>query len=476
VVAAVGVLTVAAGIPLSAAAKLKSKTLYRGRQQPVGVAYDAARDRVHFTWQGSDYRLHHAWIERGRKRDEVVDFNPDSGWWSSIALDSAGHPHVAYHSERAAPANTQVLTYAYHDGSEWHIEDLADGGYATAIALDADDQPHIAYVGGGGFGLEYIHRDDGVWEHETAPGIFPLYFTPLSLALDSDGKPHVALEDSVTRRPAYATNASGDWSAIELEDSAGPGGTIALDALDHPHFALPLSETGHLHYKRFDGAQWVTDEVYDPNDVQAGVQIVPEGAALALDPDGRPQILFAASFIGAGGDVTAAFHAFFDGAEWSGALLKKKNATRYVSLVSGPDGVAHGAYGLTSGELQKPSYLRAALSDLAGEWTSLTFTEASGTSTIQGVLHVRNEGDDKSPSTRIALYLSDDAIFDAGDLPFAYKKKVGAIKAGLTKDVKIKLKTTAALAGKHLIAVLDPLHERYEADRSDDAVPGALPD
>jgi hypothetical protein len=145
-------------------------------------------------------------------------------------------------------------------------------------------------------------------------------------------------------------------------------------------------------------------------------------------------------------------------------------------MVSGPDGVAHGAYGLTSGELQKSSYVRAALSDLAGEWKDLTVVAGAGESTIQGVLHVRNEGDDKSQSTRIALYLSDDATLDVGDLAFAsFKKKVGAIKPGLAKDVKIRLKTTAVLAGKHLIAVLDPLHERYEGDRSDDAISGAFP-
>lgn len=470
--AAVLCVAVALGVTWPAGAKLKSKSLYKGQQQPVGIALTPS-GAVHFSWQAKDYTLHHAWIENGKKRDEVVDATSSCGFWSSIAVDSAGRPHIAYQAERMVPTYRQVLVYAYFDGAAWQIEELGGGGSASAIALDADDQPHIVHVLTTG-GLEYLQYDDGTWERETPPVLAPFGFTPLSLALDSDGEAHVVFEDSGTRRPSYASSTS-DWIPVELAASTGPGGSLALDALDRPHVALPLTEIGTVRYAHFDGAQWVSEDVYDPNDVPASVQNLPEGVALALDPDGRPQILFATSFIGAGGSVMAAFHAYYDGRFWGGSLLKKKNATRYLGLVSGPDGVMHGVYSLSSGELAKSSYLRAALHDLAGEWTSLSFSEASGTSTIQGVLHVRNEGDDKSPSTRIALYLSDDATFDAGDLPFAYKKKVGAIKPGLAKDVKIKLKTTAALAGKHLIAVLDPLYERFEGDRTDDTISGAFP-
>jgi hypothetical protein len=42
--------------------------------------------------------------------------------------------------------------------------------------------------------------------------------------------------------------------------------------------------------------------------------------------------------------------------------------------------------------------------------------------------------------------------------------------------VKVSFRTTAALAGRYLIAVLDPGHRRDEADRTDDAIVGALPD
>ena len=462
-------------VALPAAAGFKQKSLYKGQQSPVGIALDSA-GRIHFSWQSKDYQLHHAWIENGKKRDEVVDALGDCGWWSSIAVDSAGRPHIAYHAERPFDRRP-VLVYAHFDGATWQIEELGDGGYATAIAIDANDQPHIVHLGVGGstFAFEYLHLDDGTWQRETTEWISAIYLTPMSLALDSAGKAHVVFEDANTGRPMYATNAEGDWTPTELSTSTAHGGSVVLDSQDHLHFALPLADAGTVRYRHFNGVFWVDDNVYDPSDVPAGIQNIPRSAALALGPGDRPQILFVTTFVGAGGGVDAGFYAYLDGEEWRGILLKKKNVGPYTRIVSGADGVAHGVFALPSNELQTSKYLRVALHDLTGEWTTLGFTEKEGTRTVTGILHVRNEGDDKSPSTRIALYLSDDATLDSGDAPFAYGKKVSSIKAGSAKDVKISFKTTAAIAGKHLIAVLDPLHERDEGDRTNDAIAGQLP-
>ncbi len=72
------------------------------------------------------------------------------GWHTSIALDSAGNPHISYFD------NTNfVLKYAYYNGSSWSIEsvDTAERvGYYTSIALDAAGNPHISY-------WDYTNRD-----------------------------------------------------------------------------------------------------------------------------------------------------------------------------------------------------------------------------------------------------------------------------------------------------------------------------
>jgi hypothetical protein len=64
-----------------------------------------------------------------------------------------------------------------------------------SIALDRDGRPHVAYVrewdtppGRRGYLLMYAHLQDGAWEIETVDsgGNYP------SLALDAAGRPHIS--------------------------------------------------------------------------------------------------------------------------------------------------------------------------------------------------------------------------------------------------------------------------------------------
>jgi hypothetical protein len=398
-------------VAFPAAASLKKQALSSGPQQPVGIALDAS-GRVHFSWVSKDYHLHHSWLENGKKRDEVVDATSDCGFWSSIALDSAGHPHIAYHAERLEPTYRQVLVHAHFDGSAWQIEELGPGGYGTAIAIDADDQPHIAHAFGTSLGTEYLHLDDGVWERETPPELTSIWFTPLSLALDAAGNAHIVLEDATTRRPVYATNTGGDWTATELAQTGGYGGSLALDSQDRPHVALPLYEIGAIRYSHFDGMEWISEDVFDPNDLPTGLTSYPEAAALALDANDRPQLLFSSSFSDGSNSASLALFAMHDGSEWRALLLPKQNTLGYLGLVSAPDGVAHGVYTRISGdEKQKATYVRIALHDLAGEWTSLAFSEAAGTSTVSASCTYATRAR-QIQSSLISFYLSDDATFD----------------------------------------------------------------
>lgn len=57
-----------------------------------------------------------------------------------LALDAAGHPHVAYGDDN--------LFYAWHDGARWHYETVdisTDVGEHAALGLDAQGRAHIGY-------------------------------------------------------------------------------------------------------------------------------------------------------------------------------------------------------------------------------------------------------------------------------------------------------------------------------------------
>jgi hypothetical protein len=455
-----------------ATAQVKQKSLFRGNPQPVGIARDA-QGRIHLSWQSRDERLHYMLIDRGKRRDQVVDRLAGSGFNSSIAVDSAGHPHLAYHAERMDPVLRQVLIYARFDGA-WQIEELGPGGYATAIAIDADDQPHIVHALPGG-AFEYLHRDGGGWERETPPSLDSVTTTPMSLALDAAGHAHVGLE-AASHRPYYATNASGEWVATELAAESARGASLALDSLGLPRVALPLAETATIRYRRFDGANWTSEDLYDPNAFSPGLENLPSGAALALDPNDVPRILFTTTFSGSAPSAQWILLAFHDLVTWQLLVLATEDGGDNVGLVGGPDGSSQGVYPLLRSDSQLEKLATVALQDLRAEWVSLS---VSGTGVIrhfEGVLTLHNDGAAKARSTSLALFVSDDETLDDSDFPVKFVAGVGrGLAPGESKTLKVKFLASAGVAGKHVIGVLDPRGEVVEVNRANDVFAGLLP-
>ncbi len=77
----------------------------------------------------------------------------------SLALDAAGHPHVAYGGDH--------LYYAYHDGNSWHVAIVDPGhdvGRHASLELDAGGRPHIAYYDAALDQLKYAAHDGTAWQ------------------------------------------------------------------------------------------------------------------------------------------------------------------------------------------------------------------------------------------------------------------------------------------------------------------------
>jgi len=73
---------------------------------------------------------------------ETVDPNQNSGTHASLAIDSLGHPHIAYYG------GSVDLLYATHDGTRWilsTVDSAGDVGSYASIALDGSNQPWISY-------------------------------------------------------------------------------------------------------------------------------------------------------------------------------------------------------------------------------------------------------------------------------------------------------------------------------------------
>lgn len=138
-----------------------------------------------------------------------------------LALDAAGHPHVAYAGD--------ALYYAHFDGATWHLEviDAAPGilealTYQTsaAIALDSQDRPHISYLNADHTALRYAQKTAAGWQAQTletaAPGEEMAFES--SIAIDRNDRPHIAYSNYGWLKYAFWT---GDhWEIQSVDDSA----------------------------------------------------------------------------------------------------------------------------------------------------------------------------------------------------------------------------------------------------------------
>ncbi len=200
---------------------------------------------------------------------------------NSLAVDSSGLVHLAYAFPNAK------LQYASWDGARWTIEQVDTRRIAVhylSLALDSDDRPHIAYYGNAS--LNYASWSGQAWTLETvdASGNTGLY---ASLALDVDDVAHVAYRDFVTRDLRYARLANGSWQ-LETVDSAGDAGwfaSIAVDEENVVHMAYYERIRSELRHARRQSTAWFVEQVDSEG-------VVGWDTSLAVDSQGDPHISY----------------------------------------------------------------------------------------------------------------------------------------------------------------------------------------
>ncbi len=140
----------------------------------------------------------HIWSAESR------DITAGAGYYASLALDSAGYPHISYHVLGAS------LKYIYQDYKGWKApQTVASGntGLYSALALDSTDAPVIAYneqLNLTHNGLRYRYWNGDNWATNMSPDLADAG-TYMNLELDSAGNPHLAYWDSNTADLALAT-------------------------------------------------------------------------------------------------------------------------------------------------------------------------------------------------------------------------------------------------------------------------------
>lgn len=158
----------------------------------VSIALDAD-DNPHISYaRKNPHLLMYASMDTAGWSFQIVDSLSDDCMNTSLALSGEGIPHISYNAENE-------VRYTYWTGSEWHIEtvdacDSGSFGWGTSIALDSADQPHIAYCSVEGNYLMYASWNGSDWQYElvdTLPSGIIGRGDP-DLVLDALDRPHIA--------------------------------------------------------------------------------------------------------------------------------------------------------------------------------------------------------------------------------------------------------------------------------------------
>jgi hypothetical protein len=270
----------------------------------------------------------------------------------SIALDSAGNPHICY--------TPRVLKIADWDGKQWHIQEV-DAGHGTveyncSATFAADGTPFLAWyqtrgLGGANFlHIKFAYKKDGVWyaktiDYDREAGKWN------SVVIDSGGHPHIAYSAFPPGDLKYAFSDGKEWhiSSVDFahngstKDATGMGISLALDP--QSQFAVTFYEApingdtglspGLLKIARLVDGKWKIEPVAP---IMKGAGWVEFTSDLVFDHEGRPHIRYE--------DGGAVRHAFFDGTRWRVQTVVAPGGEPYLysSMKIAPDDTIYISY------------------------------------------------------------------------------------------------------------------------------------
>jgi hypothetical protein len=209
----------------------------------------------------------------------------------SLQLDNADRPHISFGAINpdGSPIGTR---YAYKDGALWHVETVEPYPTSgTSLAIQGDGRPGLAYGDPTNGTLKYACRQNGAWAVQPVDADAPA-IKHLALALDPNGQPRIAFQDSnsgptLATPLAYATWTGTAWTVATADPLSETGGwpSLKLDSAGNPHISHYTRNNWDLKYTVWTGNAWETELVYTEG-------IAGSFTSLMLATDDRPVITF----------------------------------------------------------------------------------------------------------------------------------------------------------------------------------------
>ena len=212
-----------------------------------------------------------------------------------IAVDSNNMPHVSFAASGSNCGNG--LRLASFDGSSWNTQSIESGsnlGCDSAIIIDDNDDVYIAYQQRSQSKLKFATDKGGSWS-KYAPesanpvsSMYPGWYS--SLAMDHEGKFHIAHYDSKSEDLRYSTGSpSTGWSntLVDASGNTGKNPSIAVDAAGDPHIVYRSWSGWNLKYATLNPSSpnWQISNVETGSDTG-------ESNSIFIDEDGMIHVAY----------------------------------------------------------------------------------------------------------------------------------------------------------------------------------------
>jgi hypothetical protein len=145
-----------------------------------------------------------------------------------LVIDANNNPHMAY---GRSSQNDRAMSIASWAGSKWVIQKVDGFANSASIALDSAGNPHIFYFSfteTGDSYWNYANWNGSTWDIQTLPQTYRIPEGQTSLAIDSQGKPHVGFSSIYSPE-----NKSADSGMLEYAVFSGSSWDIQTVATDH---------------------------------------------------------------------------------------------------------------------------------------------------------------------------------------------------------------------------------------------------
>jgi hypothetical protein len=200
-------------------------------------------------WTESDVRLavcNDPACSGGDDSISAIDLASSAGLYASLQLNSLGHPVITYYDIGSSALKVLRCNDPLCSGTGESIavpDSVGDVGRATSLALDENDIPTVTYVDSTNGNLKVLKCGNTLCTLGnviSTPDNSGTIGTHTSLALNADGEPVVAYYDA----------ASGDLKILHCGDPAcaggGVGGLTELSARDYAVARAPWFQLGLL--------------------------------------------------------------------------------------------------------------------------------------------------------------------------------------------------------------------------------------